>query len=146
MIEADKASPTVRVSGISSVDRVAMIRVNGNGLMGEERLAARLISTLAEADIAISLINQSCSESSVCIDLATGDVSRARALVEAAFAQDLERQRIDHISFRENLAIVALVGWWAGACGTSRASPASSSPPWATTVSARSRSPRVPRS
>ena len=73
-------------------------------------MASRIFDVMSNGHISISLITQSSSEYSISFCISSKDEARALALLEDAFALELQNQLLDPIEVRNNLAIVTLVG------------------------------------
>lgn len=108
---SNEASETwTSVKGISQLDAIAMFNVAGPGLKGMVGMASRVFEVMSNANISISLITQSSSEYSISFCIQDKDTDKAQALLEDAFALELQNQLLDPIEVRRNLAIVTLVG------------------------------------
>jgi aspartokinase/homoserine dehydrogenase 1 len=77
------------------------------GMVG---MASRVFEVLAHANISICLITQSSSEYSISFCIHQKDTSKARDVLEEAFALELKNHLLDPIEVRQHLAIVTLVG------------------------------------
>ncbi len=97
------------VRGIASIDRVALLQLNGFG-RGRSSVSVRFLRALDEANCPIVLLSQGCSERSICAALALESVERALGAVEDAF--DLERRAglMDTPTVEEDCSVVAVVG------------------------------------
>ncbi len=98
------------VKGISQLDDITMFNVAGPGLKGMVGMASRVFEVMSNANISISLITQSSSEYSISFCIQDKDTDKAQALLEEAFALELQNQLLDPIEVRRELAIVTLVG------------------------------------
>ena len=63
--------------GISSFKNVALIRVQGAGMVGTKGLIGRIFSSLAEKGINVILVSQAFSEHSVCFSIQPSDIKTA---------------------------------------------------------------------
>ena len=89
---------------------MAMFNVAGPGMKGMVGMASRVFEVLANANISICLITQSSSEYSISFCIHEKDASKAKDVLEDAFALELQNQLLDPIEVRTGLAIVTLVG------------------------------------
>lgn len=101
-------SETVR--GISSVSRIALISLEGSGMVGVPGFSKRLFEALADAGINVVLITQASSEHSICVGIEAAQADRARERLDAAFAYEIATRRVEPVKVEKDLAIVALVG------------------------------------
>lgn len=98
------------VKGISSIGNVALVSVEGSGLIGVTGMAGRLFTTLAQADINIILITQASSEHSICFAVKPNEAQAAKEAIESAFAYEMRMHQIDEVRVEKNLCIVAVIG------------------------------------
>jgi aspartokinase/homoserine dehydrogenase 1 len=98
------------VKGITSVDRVALINVEGTGMIGVPGTAQRLFGALREHRISVALISQGSSEHSICFALAQADAERAATVVRNAFESELRQGQIQKIDVTADCSILAVVG------------------------------------
>lgn len=98
------------VKGITSIEHVAMIDLEGAGMIGVPGTAHRLFGALREADISVILISQGSSEHSICCAVPAAQVDRAAAVVAEAFDRELRNGQIANVAVDRDLAILAIVG------------------------------------
>ena len=100
----------LRVKGISSIDDVSLVTVQGSGLIGVTGFSARLFGTLAQHQINIIMITQASSEHSISFAVAPGEGLRAQKVIETEFEVELEAQRLSPIEVIQELSVVAIIG------------------------------------
>ena len=110
VIGETKDSPTETVRGISSVPRIALVSLEGSGMVGVPGYSKRLFEALADARINVILITQASSEHSICVGIEASQAERARERVNAAFSHEIESRKVDPVRVEKDLSIVALVG------------------------------------
>ncbi len=98
------------VKGITSIDGVALVNVEGTGMIGVPGTAQRLFGALREHGISVSLISQGSSEHSICFALAQSEAERAAAVVREAFERELRQGQIQRIDVTRDCSILAVVG------------------------------------
>ena len=98
------------VKGISSMNDVAIITIEGPGMVGVPGIAARTFSAIASKNINISLITQSSSEHSICFTVNNEDSLKAMVSLEEAFQTELSNGSINPIKIERNQSIVAAIG------------------------------------
>jgi len=98
------------IKGISSIDKISLLRVEGSGMIGVFGIAGRLFSALARAKINIILISQASSEHSICFAIRPSDAVGAKKALEQEFVVEMKAHYIDDIIIEEDLAIIAIVG------------------------------------
>ncbi|HET9106318.1 MAG TPA: bifunctional aspartate kinase/homoserine dehydrogenase I [Steroidobacteraceae bacterium] len=106
------AQPTsaLPVKGIASIERVALINLEGAGMIGVPGTAHRLFGALREEGISVILISQGSSEHSICCAIPQEQAERAAALVREAFERELKEGQIQSVEIDPELAILAIVG------------------------------------
>ncbi len=98
------------VKGITSIDEVALVNIEGAGMIGVPGTAHRLFGALREEDISVILISQGSSEHSICCAIPAGQAARATVVLQRAFARELADGQIQSVEVTGNLAILAVVG------------------------------------
>jgi aspartokinase/homoserine dehydrogenase 1 len=98
------------VKGITSIEQVAIVNVEGAGMIGVPGTAHRLFGALREAGISVILISQGSSEHSICCAVPQDEAARAAAVVSKAFERELNDKQIQSVDVDADLAILAVVG------------------------------------
>ena len=106
-IEAETRHP---VRAITAIGMQAIINISGDGMVGVPGIAARAFGALERVGVSVSLISQASSEHSLCLVVPNAVAAVAGAALQAAFAEQLERQEVEGIDVRPDVAIVAVVG------------------------------------
>jgi len=109
LICADPKS-VLPVKGITSIEKVALINLEGAGMIGVPGTANRLFGALREEGISVILISQGSSEHSICCAIPQDQAERAAAVVRAAFERELKEGQIQDVDVTPDLAILAAVG------------------------------------
>ncbi|MDR2158952.1 MAG: bifunctional aspartate kinase/homoserine dehydrogenase I [Treponema sp.] len=98
------------VTGISSMNRVALMRVQGSGMVGVAGFSARLFGALARRGISVILITQSSSEYSICFAVLPEDRESAGSAILEEFGREIARGAIEKPVSGEDVSIIAVVG------------------------------------
>lgn len=98
------------ISGISSMVNIALISIEGGGMVGIPGFSKTLFEALALAKINVILITQSSSEYSICVAVKAEQADKARAAINKAFEYDILSQKIEPAKVENDLAIIAIVG------------------------------------
>ncbi|GAB3299102.1 homoserine dehydrogenase family protein [Hymenobacter tenuis] len=98
------------VRGLSSIGPVALLRLEGSGMVGIPGFSRRLFAALAREQINVILITQSSSEHSISVAVSAPEAARARQAADEEFAGEISAGRLDPLYCEDDLAIVALVG------------------------------------
>ena len=99
-----------RAKGITVIDHMALLNLQGAGLIGVPGTAARLFGALREAGISVVVISQGSSEHSICVAVPESDAQRAHDVVAEAFLLELDRKQIQGIDVQRGCSILAVVG------------------------------------
>jgi bifunctional aspartokinase / homoserine dehydrogenase 1 len=105
-----KPSSALTVKGITTVEDVALINIEGAGMIGVPGTAHRLFGALREEGINVVLISQGSSEHSICCAIPGREAAHAERVVRAAFARELDGGQIQSVEATGELAILAVVG------------------------------------
>ncbi|MCF8264905.1 MAG: bifunctional aspartate kinase/homoserine dehydrogenase I, partial [Melioribacteraceae bacterium] len=109
IVEREKSVP-FNIKGISSIDNVSLVRVQGSGMIGVTGVAAKLFKSLAEKNINIILISQASSEHSICFAVHPSVGSVAKEAIETEFGTEIKSGNISKVVVEDNLSIIAVVG------------------------------------
>ncbi len=106
------AQPTsaLKVKGITSIEPVALVNLEGAGMIGVPGTAQRLFGALRDAGISVILISQGSSEHSICFAIPQTQAARAEAAVRGAFDAELRGGQIQRVEVALGMSILAVVG------------------------------------
>jgi aspartokinase/homoserine dehydrogenase 1 len=106
------ANPTsaLKVKGITTIDPVALVNLEGAGMIGVPGTAHRLFGALRDAGISVILISQGSSEHSICFAIPEAQAVRAEEAVRRAFDTELRDGQIQSVDVGLGLSILAVVG------------------------------------
>ncbi len=95
---------------VTSIDHLAIIAIEGNGMIGVPGVSGRIFTALARAKVNVMMISQASSEHNVCIIVPRKDCAEGVKVLRDEFSVDIAKKIIDDISVREPVSIVAVVG------------------------------------
>jgi len=98
------------IKGITAITDVALVTVEGRGMIGVPGMAARVFGTVAGEGVNVLMITQSSSEQNICFAIPQVDAARVVKGLEEAFAVELARRNVDRIWVQREVAIIAAVG------------------------------------
>ncbi len=98
------------ITGISSIDDIALVNVQGSGMIGVAGVSAKLFGVLAAHKISVILISQASSEHSICFAIDPRDAENVKTILDAEFATEIEHGHIDNIAIERDLSVIATVG------------------------------------
>ncbi len=98
------------VKGLSGLANMALITIEGAGMIGVPGTAERVFSALHAADISVAMISQGSSEHSICLAVPSQDAHAACHELEEAFARELRHGQIQRIFSLPDIRLLAIVG------------------------------------
>ena len=98
------------LKGITAINDVALVTVEGRGMVGVPGIAAQVFTTVAHEGVSVLMITQSSSEQNICFAIPQSDAARVTTALDEAFALELARRNVDRIWVQEEVAIIAAVG------------------------------------
>lgn len=98
------------ICGISSIDLVALLRVEGTGLLGVSGMAMRLFGALTKHEVSVILITQASSEHSICFAVPPQSSSISKQAIENEFDLEIRAGLIDPVILEEGMSVIAVVG------------------------------------
>jgi aspartokinase/homoserine dehydrogenase 1 len=104
------ATHTNPVKGISHIDNITLITLEGPGMIGVSGSSKRLFEVLSHENINVIFITQASSEHSICIGILNADADVAEDSINNAFEVEILQNKIDPCIVEKNLCIIALVG------------------------------------
>ena len=110
LIAGHTSSQSESITGIASIGSVALVNVEGGGMVGLPGVAGRIFTSLAQAKINIIMISQASSEHSICFVIPDAHAARAARVLEQELEAELRRKRIERVAVQRNLEIVAVIG------------------------------------
>lgn len=110
LISKKKIANDFLIKGISSIDAISLVLVEGSGMVGVAGIAERIFSALAAHHINVVLITQASSEHSICLAIPPRDEKKAKDAIEKEFKLELLEKQISEVKVENNFAIIAIVG------------------------------------
>ena len=110
LIHHDVAAKTEMITGISSMENIALISIEGSGMIGVPGFAKRVFAGLNDASINVILISQGSSEHSICVAVRNEAKNQAIHVLDNTFEKEISIGIIQPISSSGDVSIIALVG------------------------------------
>jgi bifunctional aspartokinase / homoserine dehydrogenase 1 len=98
------------ITGISSIDNLALVNLQGSGMIGVAGVSAKLFTVLAKHEISVVLISQASSEHSICFAINPSASANVKAILENEFKAEIAVGDVEGIDIQENLSVIAVVG------------------------------------
>ncbi|MCH7982081.1 MAG: bifunctional aspartate kinase/homoserine dehydrogenase I, partial [Proteobacteria bacterium] len=84
-----EATDSDNIKGITAIGDIALVNLEGSGMIGVPGTADRLFELLRTAGVSVTLISQASSEHSSCVAVPAEFGVRAKDVISAAFAEEL---------------------------------------------------------
>jgi aspartokinase/homoserine dehydrogenase 1 len=98
------------IRGITSIGNIALLGLEGSGMVGIPGFSKRLFEALASARINVIMITQGSSEHSICAAIEESNAPRAKESIDKIFEQEISAGQVDPLVVETDLSIVAVVG------------------------------------
>ncbi|HRO74227.1 MAG TPA: aspartate kinase, partial [Saprospiraceae bacterium] len=108
LISAEPTSADVKTLSIQN--DVALIQLEGRGLLGKVGIDARVFNILAQANISVGLISQGTSERGLGFIVKEEDAGLAVELLDKGFETYLKNKDVSSIYIRKNIAVISIIG------------------------------------
>ena len=105
------AQGVIPIKGITSVDHVSLLTLEGASVIGGAEVAERFMGSMASADIDVLMVTQASSESSITVVVPENQGKTALSALKSTFELELSRSNVNSISLTDKpMAIVAIIG------------------------------------
>ncbi|WP_452597065.1 bifunctional aspartate kinase/homoserine dehydrogenase I [Pontimicrobium sp. MEBiC01747] len=98
------------IRSLSVLDNVALINIEGRGLLGKVGVDARIFKALSAQNISVSIISQGSSERGIGLVIDAKKAAKAVIALEQEFENDFYSQDINKISVIDDVSVVSIVG------------------------------------
>ncbi|MBH97236.1 MAG: bifunctional aspartate kinase/homoserine dehydrogenase I [Rhodospirillaceae bacterium] len=98
------------IKGVSGIDSVALVNLEGAGMIGVRGTADRLFGALRASNVSVMLISQGSSEHSICFAVPNNSADLVKAIVEQAFSVELAQGQIQNVEVTNECGVLAVVG------------------------------------
>ena len=104
------------VKGITTIENITLVNIEGSGMIGVPGTAKRLFSCLSDAGISVILLTQASSEHSICFAIDEQFSDRIEDVIKDEFSDDFTIGNLQEIEIQKNASVIAVVG--SGMTGT----------------------------
>ncbi|WP_223548863.1 bifunctional aspartate kinase/homoserine dehydrogenase I [Aestuariivivens sp. NBU2969] len=98
------------VTSLSVLDNVALLNLEGRGLLGKSGVDARIFGALANKDISVSIISQGSSERGIGLIIDADKATQAVIALEHEFEKDFYSQDVNKIDVVDDVSVISIVG------------------------------------
>lgn len=109
-ISASPKKTSYLIKGLTCIDNVSLINIEGTGMIGVSGIAARVFQILHHVGVSVILISQASSEHSICFSVSNADTDIAINALKENLQFEIEKQQIEGISVDKKCAIMSVVG------------------------------------
>ncbi|HEX9875644.1 MAG TPA: bifunctional aspartate kinase/homoserine dehydrogenase I [Gammaproteobacteria bacterium] len=110
LISAAPRKSGTLIKGITGIAGVALVNLEGAGMIGVPGTADRLFGALREGAISVMLISQGSSEHSICFAVPESSADKVKRIVEGAFAGELAQGQVQSVEVTKGCGVLAIVG------------------------------------
>lgn len=110
LIEGNPPEGHEKIRGISGSNRIALLSMEGSGMVGIPGYSSRLFNTLAQQQINIILITQASSVHTMLVAIDEKDAEKARRAADETFAYEISLQKVEPLKVESGYSIISLIG------------------------------------
>ncbi len=110
LIERNPPEGHNKIKGISSSNKIALLSMEGSGMVGIPGYSSRLFDTLTKNNVNIILITQASSVHTMCIAIDETDADKAKKATDELFAYEISLGKVDPLRVEKGFSIISLVG------------------------------------
>ncbi len=98
------------IKSLSVLEDVALINLEGRGLLGKVGVDARIFRALAHKNISVSIISQGSSERGIGFIVQADKANEAKSILELEFEADFYQQDVSAISIENEVSVISIIG------------------------------------
>ncbi len=110
LIERNPPEGHEKIRGISSSNKIALLSMEGSGMVGIPGYSSKLFDVLSKNNVNIILITQASSVHTMCIAIAEEDADKAKKAADELFAYEISLGKVDPLRVEKGFSIISLVG------------------------------------
>ena len=98
------------IKALSTITKVALISLEGRGLLGKIGIDARIFNVLSNEGISVRIVSQASSERGIGFIVNIEDADKSKDVLEEEFKQEISNMDISYIKSNKNVAIISAIG------------------------------------
>ncbi|GMN10669.1 hypothetical protein MTsPCn9_23560 [Croceitalea sp. MTPC9] len=98
------------IKSLSVIENVALINLEGRGLLGKVGVDARIFTTLGRHNINVSIISQGSSERGIGLVVDAEQAVAAKKALDIEFTTDYSSQDVNTITIKKDISVISIVG------------------------------------
>ena len=110
LIERNPPEGQEKIRGISSSNKIALLSMEGSGMVGIPGYSSKLFDVLSKNNVNIILITQASSVHTMCIAISEADADKAKKAADELFAYEISLGKVDPLRVEKGFSIISLVG------------------------------------
>lgn len=110
LIESNPPESKSNIKGISSSNSLALLSMEGSGMVGIPGYSSRLFDALSKNEINIVLITQASSVHTMLVVIDEADAVKAKKAVDDLFAYEISLGKLEPLKVEKGFSIISLVG------------------------------------
>ena len=99
-----------QVTSLSVLENVALLNLEGRGLLGKVGVDARIFRALSNYNISVSIISQGSSERGIGLIIDSDKASQAIIALEREFENDFQSQDVNNITVVDDVSVISIIG------------------------------------
>ncbi|PIA81791.1 aspartate kinase [Gaetbulibacter sp. 4G1] len=103
-------SNSKEVTSLSVLDNVALLNLEGRGLLGKIGVDARIFRALSDHGISVSIISQGSSERGIGLIIDAEKATQAVIALEREFENDFYSQDVNKIEVVDDVSVISIIG------------------------------------
>ena len=98
------------IKTLSILENVALVNLEGRGLLGKTGVDARIFRVMGDNDISVSIISQGSSERGIGLVVAADKATKAMIELEKEFENDFYSKDVNKITVTDNVSVISIIG------------------------------------
>jgi aspartokinase/homoserine dehydrogenase 1 len=103
-------SDGIGIKTLSVLENVALVNLEGRGLLGKTGVDARIFRVMGDNDISVSIISQGSSERGIGLVVAADKAIKAMMELEKEFESDFYSKDVNKITVTDNVSVISIIG------------------------------------
>ncbi len=98
------------IKTLSVLENVALVNLEGRGLLGKTGVDARIFRVMGDNDISVSIISQGSSERGIGLVVDADKATKAMIELEKEFENDFYSKDVNRISVTDDVSVISIIG------------------------------------
>nr|WP_288836117.1 bifunctional aspartate kinase/homoserine dehydrogenase I [uncultured Flavobacterium sp.] len=103
-------SKNAGIKTLSVLEDVALVNLEGRGLLGKTGVDARIFKVMGDNNISVSIISQGSSERGIGLVVAESQATKAMIELEKEFENDFYSKDVNKISVTDDVSVISIIG------------------------------------